>query len=62
MKKMGTHGCNDEKLADLIKPERIRQIKEDHIKRAAMNSNDKSTFLIDNLEEAEGEGCAACFI
>ena len=32
------------------------------IKKAAKNSNPKSPFLIDVLEEAEGEGCAACFI
>ena len=53
---------NEERLEDIIKPERIQQIKEDQLKRAARNSNPKSPFLIDNLEEAKGEGCAACFI
>ncbi len=52
----------DERLEELIKPERIKQIKEYQLKRAAKNSNSKSSFLIDILEEAEGEGCAACFI
>ena len=60
--KDGYTWMQDERLEDLIKPERIKQIKEYHLKRAAKNSNSKSSFLIDILEEAEGEGCAACFI
>ena len=52
----------DEKLEDIIKPERIKQIKLDQLKTAVRNSNPKSPFLINILEEAEGEGCAACFI
>lgn len=52
----------DERLEDLIKPERIKQIKKYQLKKVAKNSNSKSSFLIDILEEAEGEGCAACFV
>ncbi|MBK7378484.1 MAG: phosphoadenosine phosphosulfate reductase family protein [Ignavibacteriales bacterium] len=52
----------DETLEDIIKPERIKQIKLDQLKKAARNTNAKSPFLIDILQEAEGEGCAACFI
>jgi 3'-phosphoadenosine 5'-phosphosulfate sulfotransferase (PAPS reductase)/FAD synthetase len=51
-----------ERLEDLIKPERIKQIKKDQIKKAARSTRPKSSFLIDNIEDAEGEGCAACFI
>ena len=60
--KDGYTWMQDEKLEDIIKPERIKQIKLDQLKRAAKNSNQKSPFLIDILQEAEGEGCAACFI
>lgn len=60
--KEGYTWMQDECLEDLIKPERIKQIKEYQLKRATKNSNSKSSFLIDILEEAEGEGCAACFI
>jgi len=60
--KDGYTWMQDERLEDLIKPERIKQIKEDQLKKAAKNKNSKSPFLLDILEEAEGEGCAACFI
>jgi 3'-phosphoadenosine 5'-phosphosulfate sulfotransferase (PAPS reductase)/FAD synthetase len=60
--KDGYTWMQDERLEDLIKPERIKQIKLEQLKRAERNSNPKSPFLIDILEEAEGEGCAACFI
>lgn len=51
----------DERLEDLVKPERMQQIKEDYIKKSS-NADVKSPFLMDILEEAEGVGCAACFI
>jgi 3'-phosphoadenosine 5'-phosphosulfate sulfotransferase (PAPS reductase)/FAD synthetase len=55
------YAWNDsERLEELIKPERIHQIKSDHLKRS--NKNNKSPYLLDILEDAEGEGCAACFI
>lgn len=60
--KDGYTWMQDERLEDLIKPERIKQIKSDQLKKAARNINQKSPFLIDILQEAEGEGCAACFI
>jgi len=60
--KDGYTWMQDEKLEDIIKPERVKQIKLDQLKRAAKNSNQRSPFLIDILQEAEGEGCAACFI
>ncbi len=52
----------EESLSDLIQPDRIVKIKEDYIKRIARNSKQKSPYLLDILGEAEGEGCAACFI
>jgi 3'-phosphoadenosine 5'-phosphosulfate sulfotransferase (PAPS reductase)/FAD synthetase len=52
----------EESLSELIQPDRIKQIKEDYLKRTARNSKQKSPYLLDILGEAEGEGCAACFI
>ncbi|HEY5368359.1 MAG TPA: phosphoadenosine phosphosulfate reductase family protein [Hanamia sp.] len=52
----------NEKLADLVKPERMQQIKEDYLIRVEKNSQSKSPYLLDILNEAEEEGCAACFI
>lgn len=49
----------EERLEDLIQPERMQQIKEDFIKKSA-NPDPKSPYLLDVL--AEEEGCAACFI
>jgi 3'-phosphoadenosine 5'-phosphosulfate sulfotransferase (PAPS reductase)/FAD synthetase len=60
--KDGYTWMQDERLEDLIKPDRIKKIKEEQLKKAARNSTPKSSFLIDIIEEAEGEGCAACFI
>lgn len=61
--KDGYSWMDNERLEDLIKPERIKQIKEDHLKRVeAGKNNSKSPYLIDILSDAEGEGCAACFI
>ena len=51
-----------ESLEALIQPERMKQIKEDYIKRMEKKSQSKSPYLIDILGESEGEGCAACFI
>jgi hypothetical protein len=52
----------EEALVDLIKPERIIQIKEDYLIRLDRDEHKKSHYLIDKLEDAESEGCAACFI
>ncbi len=51
-----------ESLKELTQPERIKQIKEEYLKRMEKKSNSKSPYLIDILNEAEGEGCASCFI
>lgn len=61
--KDGYTWMQDEKLIDIIKPERIRQIKLDYIKKTERQAqNQTSEFLIDTLIEAEGVGCNACFI
>ncbi len=61
--KDGYTWMKDERLNNLIKPERLNQIKEDHIKNSEKNSSENnSPFLLDILIEAESEGCAACFI
>lgn len=60
--KDGYTWMQDERLEDLIRPERLEQIKLDQLKRTEKESARKSSYLIDILEEAEGEGCAACFI
>lgn len=62
--KDGYTWIQDESLKDLIKPERIDQIKTNYIKRykklkANNNSNKLSDILLD---DAEGVGCASCFI
>jgi 3'-phosphoadenosine 5'-phosphosulfate sulfotransferase (PAPS reductase)/FAD synthetase len=60
--KEGYTWMQDETLAALIKPERILKIKEDYVKRSEKNTKLKSPYLLDILDEADGEGCAACFI
>lgn len=61
--KDGFTWSQDESLEDLIKTKRLKQIKEDHIKNSEKNfSKQNSPFLLDILNEAEREGCAACFI
>lgn len=53
----------DETLDDLIAPVRMQQIKEEAIKRAERLANKtRSHYLIDILDDADSEGCAACFI
>ena len=59
--KDGYTWIQNESLNELVKPERILQIKREALKRSA-NSGTKSPYLLDLLDEAEGEGCAACFI
>jgi len=51
-----------ESLAELIQPERMKAIKEEYIKRMEKKSKAKSPYLLDILDDSEGEGCAACFI
>jgi 3'-phosphoadenosine 5'-phosphosulfate sulfotransferase (PAPS reductase)/FAD synthetase len=51
-----------ESLKELIQPERMAAIKEEYVKRMERKSKNKSPYLVDILGEAEGEGCAACFV
>lgn len=51
-----------ESLEELIKPERVKQIKEEYLKRMERKSKVKSPYLVDILDDTEGEGCASCFI
>lgn len=61
--KDGYTWMQEESLADLIQPERMAGIKEDYIKKTnRSNNNKKSPYLVDILDESEGEGCASCFI
>jgi 3'-phosphoadenosine 5'-phosphosulfate sulfotransferase (PAPS reductase)/FAD synthetase len=53
---------DSESLAELIKPERIAQIKSDYLAKEERRKNVTSPYLLDRIEDAEGEGCAACFI
>lgn len=60
--KDGFTWIQDESLADLVKPERMAQIKREHLQRTQLKAKKhKSPYLIDILEEAE-EGCASCFV
>ncbi|MCP4368726.1 MAG: phosphoadenosine phosphosulfate reductase, partial [Deltaproteobacteria bacterium] len=51
-----------ETLSELIQPERITQIKREHLERTAKKSKTKRQYLIDILDDSEGEGCNICFI
>lgn len=59
--KEGFTWMDDERLEELIQPERIHQIKEMHL-RNSPEQRTRSSYLIDVLNEAEGIGCAACFL
>jgi 3'-phosphoadenosine 5'-phosphosulfate sulfotransferase (PAPS reductase)/FAD synthetase len=52
----------EEPLNELIKPERIRQIKLDAIAKQQRAAMPKSAFLLDVLDDEEEVGCASCFI
>ena len=60
--KAGYTWMQDEKLEDLLVPERTNKIKEDFIKKSDSKANKTSPYLLDILAEAEEEGCASCFI
>lgn len=60
--KDGYTWCQDETLADLIKPVRMQGIKEEYIKRLERAGVTKKDWKDVVLDEAEEEGCAACFI
>lgn len=50
-----------ESLEELIHPERIKQIKIEHLKRMDRQKSDDSPYLMDILGD-EGDGCVACFV
>lgn len=60
--KEGYTWMQGESLEELIKTERIKNIKEEYLKKTERKSQNKSSFLLDILEDDENVGCAACFI
>jgi uncharacterized pyridoxamine 5'-phosphate oxidase family protein len=60
--KEGYTWMQDERLEDLIKPERLNKIKLAAIKTKNNKPLSNSPYLIDKLKEAEGIVCANCFI
>ncbi len=60
--KEGYTWMQDESLSEIINPDRIKQIKEYHLKKLTQHSSKKSEYLLDILDEEDERGCAACFI
>jgi len=61
--KVGFTWRENESLEELIKPERIREIKEKYLKKVNQDTNTKPKYLLDIiLDENEGKGCIVCFI
>lgn len=52
----------DESLVELIKPDRLQQIKKEHIERKERANSIGSPYLIDILDSTENAGCTACFV
>ncbi|GAB2690920.1 hypothetical protein GCM10027037_12650 [Mucilaginibacter koreensis] len=52
----------NERLEDLINPERIKQIKEDFLTKQALAKDRKQSGKLIDILDAEEEGCASCFI
>lgn len=50
-----------ESLEELMRAERVREIKREYAKKQTA-TRDRSQLLLDILEEEEGVGCASCFI
>ena len=53
---------SDESLSELTEPDRVRQIKLDHLKRSNKKKSKSSLYLIDILEDTERDGCNTCFL
>ncbi len=52
-----------ERLDDLVKPKRMRQVKEEYLTKMTRKCKKTSNKLLDILlDENEGEGCVACFV
>jgi hypothetical protein len=60
--KEGYTWMQDEPLTEICKPDRIKRIKEDYIKKTNNAKQTKSGNFIDILNDSEEEGCASCFI
>ena len=61
--KDGYTWIESETLQDLTQPARMRQIKEDHLKKMQKKANQpKSSNLMDILDIDEVVGCASCFV
>ncbi len=61
--KDGYTWVDGETLEELIKPERMKQIKEDHLKKMQKKAQElKSDNLMDILNVDDAVGCASCFI
>ena len=60
--KQGYTWNQEESLEELIKPDRVQKIKEDYLKRNQRKAGNRSQYLVDILDDVEGEGCASCFI
>lgn len=56
------YSWSEERLEDLMKPERVAAIKLEHYKRMNKQQLNKATSWQDQIMQAEGEGCASCFI
>jgi 3'-phosphoadenosine 5'-phosphosulfate sulfotransferase (PAPS reductase)/FAD synthetase len=52
----------NERLEDLINPERIKQIKEDFLTKQTLAKSRKQSGRLIDILDAEEEGCASCFI
>jgi len=52
----------NESLEDLILPQRIEAIKREHLKRAKREKSKGSSYLIDILDDVEGNSCVNCFL
>ena len=53
---------SEEPLKDLAKPDRVKKIKLDYIKRMDRKNSKSSNNWQDEILNAEGDGCASCFI
>ena len=60
--KEGYTWMQDEPLTEICKPDRIKRIKEDYIKKTKNAKQTKSGNFIYILNDSEEEGCASCFI
>lgn len=52
----------NESLLDLVKPDRMEQIKKEHIERKDAEKSNGSKFLIDILDTTESTSCVSCFV